>query len=232
MTRARSAETATIAPPPWRLTGRGAIVLLHCDAAFGNACAADQPGLDGKACGGLGTLMVVDYAHTDVGAYRELLLCPGRFEWPDRRRAPAVTHIWVSTQASVVNGRHHWGLPKHQAAFAVERRARHETYRIRRGDQSAVTLSVKAYGPALPATTRLLPSRWHTLDQPWQDRRYRTTVSAGGRMRWARLTQLDIPADAGFPALDNARILAALQIPRFRMIFPRARITPLTTAAD
>jgi len=214
----------TIAPPPWRLTGRGYIVGLHCSSAFGQSCAADSPGVRGKALGGLGALMLVDYHESDVGPYQELLLCPGRFRI-GRDSAASVTHIWVSTQASVVNGRRHWGLPKEQAVFeARDDDDGRQILTVQRGDRSPLRFVFRSSGPALPITTRLLPQRWHTLEQPWQHQVYRTVVQARGRTRLARLEDCHNPPDSGFPDFAGQARSIGTAATDFELMFPNAHI--------
>ena len=226
-TQATEADPPEFTPPPWRLTGHGYVLLLRCTRAFGNACARGQPGLEGRALGGMAALMLVDYAGSDVGPYRELLLCPGSFR-VGRRKAAAITHIWVSTQTSVINGRRNWGLPKREAGFErldAPQNGADPSYRVRLGDAPALRLGFSPRGPRLPVTTALLPRRWHTLLQPWEGRRYETRIQARGRARLARLCDYANPADSGFPDIATQTWIGALTVCAFRMRFPAARIS-------
>lgn len=84
--------------------------------------------------GGLSFAQIIRYTETPVGAYDELALLPGYWRPPadvygsnsssndGRRKASSrqdlrITGIWVSSQASVLNGRQNWGIPKHMARF-------------------------------------------------------------------------------------------------------------------
>ncbi|MES1928216.1 hypothetical protein SADO_03135 [Salinisphaera dokdonensis CL-ES53] len=224
---------ADIIAPPWQLEGRGLIALFACSREFGNACAEAVPALRGRARGGIGALMLVDYASSNVGPYRELLIVPGRFANEHGVPMPAVTHIWVSTQESVDGGRFNWGLPKQRASFRDRNQAdgHARQVNIHRGGSATIRLAYRAFGPPLPVTTRLLRPRWHTLDQPCGDYRYRTRISARGRVRAARLTDHAIPSDAGFADIFSQRHLATLAVSRFAMTFPTAEIQamPATT---
>ncbi len=224
MRSARSHLNHDIKPPPWRLTGRGHIVGLHCSRAFGQACAADANEDRGQALGGFGALMVIDYHHSDVGPYRELLLCPGRFRAGAKSTA-SITHIWVSTRTSVTNGRQHWGLPKEQAVFdSRQHDDGRETITVHRDGRAPLRFVFHTRGLSLPINTRLFPARWHTLEQPWKGHSYRTVVGARGRLSPARLAYYDNPRDSGFPDFTGRARRIGTVTADFELIFPVADI--------
>jgi hypothetical protein len=211
-------------PAPWRLTGAGYLILLRCARVFGNACARDQPALAGRALGGFGAVMVINYDHSDVGPYRELLIAPGSFKYAGRS-VFALTHIWVSTAASMIHGRHNWGLPKQQADFDwMQGPGRRERVIARRADHPPLELELSASTPALPVTTNVLPRRWRTLEQVWNGRVYRTRVRARGQVSSARLHDYANPAGSGFPDFADQKHLFCLHAPTFELTFPAARI--------
>ncbi|WP_348765004.1 acetoacetate decarboxylase family protein [uncultured Salinisphaera sp.] len=217
------------APPPWRLTGSGYVLLLFCSQACGNRCAEAIPGLAGQARGGIGALMLVDYAHSNVGPYRELLLAPGRFD-VGQRRAAVVTHIWVSTQASVDNGRRNWGLPKQLASFeTIEHGSDGERVRVQLPDHAPVTLSFSQRGPRLPLSTRILPEAWRALEQPWNGHYYRTVIGAKTRARLARLHTINTPAGCGFPDIGGQKARVGVYADRFDLRFPPATTRPIAS---
>lgn len=219
------------APAPWQLTGQGYLIALSCSRAFGEACARDTPELAGRAHGGLGALMLIDYASSNVGPYRELLLCPGRFDFGGRLTA-AITHIWVSSAESVVNGRHNWGLPKRQAHFeTVSRADGHETVQVQLPEHAPLTLSFTRRGPSLPMRTGILPRAWRTLEQPWHGHYYRTCIRARASARLARLGGYDIPANSGFPDIAGQTPRIGLYAERFDLTFPRAESWPIGSDA-
>mmetsp|Transcript_5735 Transcript_5735/g.9565 ORF Transcript_5735/g.9565 Transcript_5735/m.9565 type:complete len:143 (+) Transcript_5735:478-906(+) len=64
---------------------------------------------------GFGAVMLVRYSDFPVGPYDELLLIPGAFEPKGTARKPfladrLVTRIYVSSIASVKQGRKNWGI--------------------------------------------------------------------------------------------------------------------------
>ncbi|KAL3459646.1 hypothetical protein BJX64DRAFT_279031 [Aspergillus heterothallicus] len=68
--------------------------------------------------GWLKAVMIVRYEDTDVGPYDELILIPGRAVNPHSNKAELrISTIYVSTDASVWNGRRNWNIPKHRAVF-------------------------------------------------------------------------------------------------------------------
>ncbi|KAL4790594.1 hypothetical protein BDV19DRAFT_382246 [Aspergillus venezuelensis] len=65
-------------------------------------------------------VMIVRYEETDVGPYDELIFIPGRAVNPNSEigaRDMRISTIYVSTDASVWNGRRNWNIPKHRAIF-------------------------------------------------------------------------------------------------------------------
>ncbi|MES1949342.1 hypothetical protein S4A8_00735 [Salinisphaera sp. S4-8] len=223
-------ESNHAVPAPWQLSGRGYIIALSCSPAFGEICARDMPALAGRARGGMGVLMVVDYASSNVGPYRELLLCPGRFDIGQRPTA-AITHIWVSTQASVDNGQRNWGLPKRLASFdTLAHDAHSERVRVQLPAHAPLTLALSRHGPRLPLGTGMLPSAWHTLEQPWHGHFYRTVIQANTRGRFARLRNHDIPHDSGFPDIGSQALGIGVYADGFDLRFPPATRRPIDTA--
>ncbi|KAI4162933.1 MAG: hypothetical protein LQ342_003444 [Letrouitia transgressa] len=79
----------------------------------------------GKWKGGLSFAQVIRYRESPVGPYDELAILPGYFEQGastiERHTQPKrylrITGIWVNSEASLVNGRRNWNIPKHLARF-------------------------------------------------------------------------------------------------------------------
>ncbi|KAL4759391.1 uncharacterized protein BDW70DRAFT_80695 [Aspergillus foveolatus] len=66
----------------------------------------------------LKAVMIVRYEETDVGPYDELIFIPGRAANPKTgKKEMRISNIYVSTDASVWNGRRNWNIPKHRARF-------------------------------------------------------------------------------------------------------------------
>lgn len=212
------------APAPWRLDGAGWILLLRLPEAARRDLRHLPGELAERPLGGPSLLMVVDYASSPAGPYRELLFMPGRFELPGGGRAWSVTRIYVSSWKSVVNGRRNWGIPKDLARFERTAAGRGERLTISVGDRIAASLELKGYGPALPVSASLLPAGLRQLVQYHGGQRFELTPGGAGRARPARAIRLDSDPEL-FPDLAGARVLAGFQVPRFKLGFPVASIS-------
>lgn len=77
----------------------------------------------GKYIGGLGFAQIVRYSESPVGTYDELAILPGFFssDGPDgkKRMDSRITGIWVSQEATLMNGRRNWNIPKYATRLHV-----------------------------------------------------------------------------------------------------------------
>ena len=59
---------------------------------------------------------IIRYSDTPVGSYDELAILPGYFNGVGaagtQRKDLRITGIWVSQEATLVNGRRNWNIPK------------------------------------------------------------------------------------------------------------------------
>ncbi len=64
---------------------------------------------------------IIRYSDTPVGTYDELALLPGYFNGvgPEgkKRKDLRVTGIWVSQEATLMNGRRNWNIPKYAPLY-------------------------------------------------------------------------------------------------------------------
>ncbi|KAF8586944.1 hypothetical protein K439DRAFT_1408197 [Ramaria rubella] len=118
------------APAPWFNKGEAYIFFLPTPATLPNGAygptEAGSPFASTEAGtfrGGLGNacVQVVRYFESPVGPYDELLYIPGKFDIPTGKAHLRVTRIYVSTEASIYNGRKNWNIPKYLARFAFTR---------------------------------------------------------------------------------------------------------------
>lgn len=217
----------TLAPAPWRLEGRGLVVAVRLPEDVRRSFLPQ--GLELAKVGGLSYLMLVDYAGGDVGPYHELLFIPGRVRFGDERRL-SITRIFVSSEASVVNGRRNWGIPKDRCDFDVSYDAAGGGGRaaLKRADGSVFAeIAYDARGPRLPAPGGLVPAAFRTLAQERDGVRFTYAPSASGHFRFARVREWRFDARE-FPDLARGSVVAAACITDFRMIFPVARLTSST----
>ncbi|OBZ73512.1 hypothetical protein A0H81_05838 [Grifola frondosa] len=73
---------------------------------------------DGASPGGMGAIALIRYTETPVGPYDELAIIPGEFANPFGPPLPRCTRIYVSSLASVYNGRRNWNVPNELALFS------------------------------------------------------------------------------------------------------------------
>jgi hypothetical protein len=208
---------------PWHLRGDGYVLLFKFSRAFVEAQAFVPPPLAGKFHGGLGVVMLIDYQHSDVGPYRELLFIPGRFRYRGKLYY-SVTKIYVSTRASLVNGRENWGIPKQLAEFEFEEE-KDGTQRVRVSQEGRVfaEFSLRASGWGLPVTSAPVPRTWYTLLQFHEKRAFYTAPTLRARLKRARLLAADVEA-AYFPDFTQGRSWGACQLVGFKTTFPPARV--------
>ncbi|MGB5624038.1 MAG: acetoacetate decarboxylase family protein [Gammaproteobacteria bacterium] len=222
---ATSEDTAEPVPAPWRLEGSGLLLLLKTSAAARDPRWHAMSGTDELARSGLGLLMFVDYQRSDAGPYRELLFIPGQFQC-GQRRAWSVTRILVSSQASVAGGRANWGIPKELGKFRLSGEPGDSLeLGVSQDGQPVADIAWHSRGPALPVTTAVVPKALRTLIQILDGKQFQLVPSASGRIGAARVDRLETNP-ALFPALDLRRVVAALSVPRFKMTFPVADISP------
>jgi hypothetical protein len=177
--------------------------------------------------------MFVDYADSDVGPYHELLYIPGALRIGARRNL-SITRIFVSTRASVVNGRSNWGIPKELAGFDVRYGGDGVRYggdgvdhvRVVTADGGVFAeFELQARGPRLPAPGHWVPRRFRTLSQLRDGQVYTYAPLARGHLRFAKVRSWRFDARE-FPDLARGKLVAAVKITDFRMLFPVAQIEP------
>lgn len=213
------------APPPWTLTGNGLILIAHFPQAFVREQGFLQPYQQAAYRGWVGTVMLVDYQTSGVGPYQELLFIPGLFRF-GHTTSFSISKIYVSTEASVVNGRQNWGIPKELADFSfISNPDGSQRISVGCNGESFLTLRAKPWGPRFPVTTKLMPGFRVTqapLQQTQPDGLLLTAPSASGSARLTSLTDLRV-SPAFFPDLNRVRPLATLSVENFRMTFPHPK---------
>ncbi|HEX4916864.1 MAG TPA: acetoacetate decarboxylase family protein [Limnobacter sp.] len=215
--------TTSACPAPWQLQGHGLIVLLKSATARALADPAIEqamvPGLRSR----FAVLMLVNYQHSNVGPYQELLYIPGSAQF-DGRRHLTISNIWVSSQASVDNGRRNWGIPKQLANFSWQTQPDGgQRVRVAHAGQTLIDLRYQGKGWACPVHTALVPGFMRTLVQSLDGQRYVYTPSAKGRCKLASIQQLSTPS-ALFPAIQTGDVVAAFEASQFQMTFPVAHV--------
>lgn len=206
-------------PAPWNLTGRGLIVLFKGNqmATLGDSCVPRH--VKGNLKSPLRVLMLVDYASSDAGPYQELLFMPGSIELLGKRRF-TISNIFVSSMASVINGRANWGIPKNLADFEWETRpVGSQRVCVRSEGHPVFEMDWQGLGFRFPVSTRIAPKPFKTLVQQWEGQCFTYSPSAAGRARYARVGEIKSRSGL-FPALERAEVLTAFEIADFQMTFP------------
>jgi len=216
-----------LAPAPWDLAGRGYVVAVRMPEPALEHGSFTPPGTQRIRGHRVALLMFVDYADSDVGPYHELLYVPGPLQIGPRRDL-SITRIFVSTWASVINGENNWGIPKDRCDFDVR-------YGSDGVDRIALTapdgtcfaeIELSASGLRWPAPGHWLPARWRTLSQLRDDQIYTYTPSARGHFKFARLRRWRFDPQY-FPDLAQGKVIAAIKLTDFRMLFPVSKIQAL-----
>lgn len=218
-------QTVQYFPAPWQLKGTGYIFLCRFPKDFVERYAGLSVLTASGFKGGLGTLMVVDYAESDAGPYQELLFIPGRFRLGGQS-CFHIPKIYVSSEASIVNGRRNWAIPKEQADMQFSRDGRQESVVFSQGGQGKGRLQVSTLPLRLPVTTLLLPPTLRTFIQPAESGLLKTVVRASGWAQPLRVTDIQFDADF-FPPVQREHILLGVKVPVFHMTFPEAEHLPV-----
>ncbi len=216
------------APAPWLLHGRGYILAVKMPDDVLDSDPWTPDSLRASRKGAVALVMLVDYASSPAGPYQELLFIPGSFRFGNQRH-PSISRIFVSSWESVHNGRRNWGIPKDRCDFDMRYGLPDGTDKARLtaedGDFIA-ELTLRPRGPSLPMPGNWVPAALRTLSQHWEGRQFTLAPSAKGRLRWAKVEGWRFNP-AQFPDLARGRCIAAFEIPRFEMVFPEPRVSPL-----
>jgi hypothetical protein len=203
-------DASLIAPPPWDLAGRGAILLLRPAKGARPRRLLDLGG----------ALAFVAYERSGVDPYLELLHVP-YLTHSQGIVGPTIDRIWVTSQRSVVSGRANWGIPKDLADITLDAPSGGpERWNASIGGTLLASLSLQPTGPALPV---FKPRRLGRLLQRMNGRLYATPIDSSGKVRFAKVEHLEF--GPVFADVDPARGAAAVVIPSFRMGFHAADIS-------
>ena len=219
-------KESIVAPPPWRLTGTGYVLLYRFGPNILEGVSDVPPGLRGRCLGGIGAVMLVDYATSNVGPYQELLIVPGRFSI-GAKSVYAIPNIYVSSADSVINGQRNWGIPKTLATFSITRLSKfEERIQAAAGNKPILDIVLRAGRLNLPFSVQLLPRRFRTISQPWQGEWLSTTLQASGSITRATLDTVWVDPRQ-FPNFENCSLLAAVKANKFQLNLPDAKRLPI-----
>mgnify|MGYP006140108817 FL=1 len=201
------------APAPWKLKGEGIILIFKFNKDWVENHAHLPKHLVGKFRGGLGYVMLVDYHESPVGPYRELLIIPGKFR---KTKMQAITKIYVDSEASTLNGRKNWGIPKETLPFVWTKEQGRDIIGIKFGEKEVFSVEITHGGLSFPVSTSLLPIRLcQTLDKV----KYYTKPFGSGWGKLAKIKNLAINPDF-FPDFRGIKPLMAVKVNPFEIHFP------------
>lgn len=212
-------------PAPWSLQGYGYIIMFKAEPEWLYQNGFIDADMLERYVPSIGTAMLVNYASSSAGPYGELLFIPGKFSFADGERY-SISKIYVSSMESVVNGQDNWGIPKELAEFDfTEQTTSQEHIRINLpegGDMIAdMTFSNKSWG--VPVTTALLPEKFRTVAQYWQDQLFYTAPSAKSKLKLAKLDTGEFNQSL-FPDLNGVKVLSVFKAEAMEMQFPLPKV--------
>ena len=205
---------------PWNLTGDGYIMSFKFPRNFidGNCFLSDRQ--KELFAGGTGCIMLVNYKSSNVGPYSELLFIPGKFTY-QRSKLYTVSKIYVSTEASLKNGRNNWGLPKELASFSFIKDGNSiEKIKITRDGATIMDIGIQASGLPLPLNTCLMP---YPLIQQLDGKTFFVNFKGRGTGRFGQILKVDVNQEF-FPNFAFFKHVAIIKVSNFKLTFPRARI--------
>lgn len=228
---------------PWNLTGHGYIFLYKFPKKFVEQSGNVPDFLSGTFRGGFGAVMLVDYEKSDAGPYGEFLFIPGKFKF-NKKRLNNISKIYVSSIASVQNGRTNWAIPKELADFKFTKLDDNtEQITITQPAQNKKTSSkktsaaktnstdtiaeftIKSSHLHFPVSTKLMP---FPLVQKQDDKLFFTNFFGKGLGKFAKINSIIINSSL-FPDISLFKPLAVIKVDPFNITFPESTISNLVT---
>lgn len=227
------ASAEVLAPPPWSLHATAYTLFCWLPKRMGPREQFVPDGARGRD-GGPALVALVRYLDSPVGPYDELLFMPLYGVQIAGAWCTSFTKIYVSTEASVRNGRRNWGIPKERARFEWEyepadvhgvRGVRARVYALE--GPCFAELSLCTWGRcALPVSTCGVPAALRTTTQLYEGARYAMAVQSRASVRRARVRALDFDP-ASFPAVTASMVCSTAHMPSVSMRYPTATVTKL-----
>jgi len=207
-------------PPPWNLKGRGYLFVYRFAGKLSETDVFCPEYFKAIPFSGLGAVMVVDYHESPVGSYRELLFIPGKFSL-NGQSIRSITKIYVSSMASVENGRENWGIPKTYADFFIENLDRRtERIRVCVAGLSVVDMTLKSTSLVFPLTTAIYPL---SMVHIYKEKKLFIKPKGRGWGRRAQILRSHVNRDF-FPDFSTLKPLFGMKADRFSLCFPDPQI--------
>lgn len=207
--------TPTIATAPWNLTGNAYIMVYKFSKDFVEEYGFLADYQRDRFLGYIGTVMLVDYKTSAVGAYQELLFIPGMFTF-DWKKVFSITKIYVSSQDSVYNGIENWGIPKEFANFDwVQNADGSEGISVKVEGKAFFQANFKKGFISFPLTTAIFPLN---VVQKLRKDLIITNPTAKGKATLATMKSIMVDKEF-FPDLSKATPLLTMKVKDFEMTF-------------
>lgn len=212
-----SKHIQTPVPAPWTLRGEGIILLFRFKKSWVDQAANLPEYLQQKFRGGFGYVMLVDYQESPVGPYKELLFIPGKF---GEEKLQSITTIFVDSEASTLNGRANWAIPKQTADFHWQKEKGLDRVDVTLNGKPVFQASIRSGGISFPMSTGLLPIR---LRQELEDQVLFTQPEGKGWGKLARIQEVEVDPQL-FPDIRGIKPILALKVSPFTLTFPKPSI--------
>lgn len=201
--------------PPWTLKGQGHILVYKFPKSFieKNGYLADYQTNNFK--GFFGTIMIVDYAKTPVGPYKELLFVPGIFDLNGSKNF-SISKIYVDNQDSVDNGTANWGIPKEFADFEIMEENGLEKISVSKNGLVFFEANIKKNRFWFPISTAFFPLK---LKQKLFNKFLITNSTAKGKACFSS-AKINLVNQTFFPDISSFKPILSFSVKDFSMVFP------------
>lgn len=159
------ASQVKAAPAPWTLSGQLSYLFIHGPRSIQEQFNENADPIRSPFRGGRGGVLLVRYTDSPVGPYDELILLPGCYQFGETTYY-RITQIYVSSMASVVNGRRNWSVPKKLAIFRWTDNDTAVKIFLPDQEQPFCTMRVRPRLYCFPASSAIVPASFRTLLQP------------------------------------------------------------------
>lgn len=207
---------------PWELTGKGYVMFFKFPREFVMERGFLTPEDQERFAGGPGCIIIADYGTSNVGPYQELLFLPGRVK-SGRKKLYTISKAYVSTEASVTNGRANWGIPKELAKFTFTRTGdKVENIQVTTMDgKPIIDITVKTSGIVpFPLNSWFKPFK---LTQVMNGKESLTRFQGKGWGRSAENMKVDVSYER-FPNFAFFKHIAVMRITDFKLKFKAAEV--------
>lgn len=211
-------ENAKYTAVPWHLNGEGFILNYWISPQFTHQYST--MGILPTAIGRLVQVILVRYHNSPVGPYDELLVLDHPLK--NINHLSTIPKIYVSSQRSIDEGRHHWGIPKELAQFEW-RRHHHQLFcYISHQDQElSLHLKFSKNNFSRAISSKFIPDTLLNIRQYHDHVQYDFQPQFCGTLGFISHAHWKNTHDI-FPDFSKACFLKGVYMPNFELIFPEA----------